>query len=292
MPPDCASYNIPRKSDRVSLALVSCLTVFLLFSLGCSDEPVIPNSGNPVSTFQPAPLNPNNPYDSVGYFHNAILMYALDPADLDTADLADESTLLAAARNLVIGLQSVDVSAWDAGVDFIAQNPNVDWAQYAMTLGPPDFTAKEAYYINRIGYVLANISDSSEIKDSLIQIETDIVNDSWPVDLNVEAGARIAISVAKHSYHWWLWVLDGNRHGAFSKIQGPWKEIAAADHAAAVNNALVQVITTGRVDWRIVGAHAAGASTAAAIKAYWDEIEGFFGWCWEGIKWIGSKIGL
>jgi hypothetical protein len=292
---DCATTKNPATSRHSNLALAGCLVFFLLFGIACSDDPMTPNSVQRVSTYQPAPLNANNPYDSIGYWHNAILMHALDPDNMQPSDTTDQTTFHAAARGLIVNLPGMNIDAWDDGVQFIDDNPTVDWSDYLMTLTSPYLSDKEEYYIHRIGYVLHHVSDSTEIKDSLFQIEYDIVNDTWPAHPDSSAGARIAISVAKHSFYWWLWVFDGSRQGAFNKTQTPpIAKVVAADAAAVVSTVIEQSARGQSLDWVVIAARSAGASAGAAILAYWDDLvaagESFVNWVWNGLKSIGEAI--
>lgn len=259
---------------RVTSFIWILITLPIILS-SCENNAEIVSPGNiTTNSFRKAPFNNNNPFDSVGFYHNELIRYGLVGVDTNVDSTA--SLFWASMKNQMAMIDGVTVSHLQEWADTVSQHPNRDWRDYLSSYSSADFTAREISYINRIGNLLQMDIDTTEGLDSLAQIEADIVMENWPAGDTTEVAARICISVAKHSYYWWKSFFPSSfqkSNTSTEEEEDKLSKVVAADVAGVASWATAAAITGGPIT--LVGAAAASASASitSAIKNYWDDIE-------------------
>lgn len=286
----------------LKLVIFACSAIVVMVLYSCEDKEGIfkliitaqDNSQVPYASFQA-----QNHFDSIGIYHNDILDYALKTFTIasDTLTSANKDTI---QNHFNLGLRQfssalpnpVLISNMDSiistGYWQIHDHQQRDWPAYLATYSNANLTQRELNYIHRMGSLFTmQFSNSQVYKDSLTQIENDIINEVWSAGDTTEYTARVAISVAKHSFTFWEDVANNNSNllsprRKLTKIQRStlpdwvWR-IAGADVAGAI-------IVGSQTGWDPLST-ALGAATASAVQAvvtFWDDLT-----CWFR-KWFGG----
>ncbi|PLX31397.1 MAG: hypothetical protein C0600_05820 [Ignavibacteria bacterium] len=254
-------------------AMPAAIAIFIIGFVACEtldkSNPLTPDSLKRVSIGNYAVgINSDNPHDSIGMYHNSALNFAFRKSISDTGNQQNfQASFIAALEDWKdsINLYSTDwIPAISDAKDTVDNNLNRDWADYLENFSDvANYTAKELYYINRMGALGSNCSNAQEVEDSILAIETDICNDSFNTD---ERAAQVGISVMKHSFYYWSY-LAGEDYLAKSTENLPdWLQVVFAD----VGGAIVGTYSFGFPYGTISG----GVLTSGywAIRNYWDEL--------------------
>ena len=186
---------------------VGIVALALVALFGCSESGTV----NPTNTAPPphvahGPLNPDNPYDSVGIIHNEQCEFYMGYiAETDTTIAQVWAHLSAAVQNLGTN------EGWGQPyIDALLDSAKAQWNRLDASYDPIEelqsynsggaFTEREVQYMNRIGFAFEVAQDSIVLMDSVSQIEADVNTESWNTD---ESAARSVISIAKHSFCFW-----------------------------------------------------------------------------------------
>lgn len=208
----------PTRSIMSSRAVFISLVLLLAVS-GCTEDRTI--LVDPLTSSYPVPggnsiavpyveYNSLNPYDSLGLVHNEAVVYALHY--LSDSSYFESAEALMNRVNEGFKAYFVNERGWltegdadslfDSAMSFIVthQSDMKDPSALA-NFTSSDYSARELYYIHRIGAVIALPSPTYDVvADSLESIENDIVAESWGP---TEYRALKVISVAKYSFHLW-----------------------------------------------------------------------------------------
>ena len=246
----------------------------LLTSCDSKNTEILSPSNGMTFSFKKAPFNNNNPFDSVGFYHNEMIRYGLEGVDTNIDTTA--SLFWASMKTQMSMIDGVTESQLQEYADTVGQYPNRDWRDYLSKYSSTEFTAREIHYINRIGDFLLMDIDTTEGLDSLGQIEADIIAESWPAGDTTEVAARLCISVAKHSYYWWkqFFTSEFQKSNASSEEEeDKLSKVVAADVAGVLSWGASTYILGGPIT--LVGGAAAtvGASITKGIKEYWEDIK-------------------
>jgi hypothetical protein len=187
--------------------------------------------------YYPVPINPNNPYDSIGMYHNTALVFALrralpDSANPETYYNRVISELHDWPDSIGIYFEGWD-DALDAAEDTFDINQTRDWGAYLSTWAPPTLSVNEIYFINRMGALSTSCTSAQQLEDSILAIEDEICNASWGGDENA---AQCCISIFKHSFYFWSTLAGEDYLSKRSKINEElpaWVQFTFADVGGA-----------------------------------------------------------
>ena len=152
------------------------------------------------------PINTANPFELVGQRHNDLVHAVI--ASLHAWDTLDTSHMLGRIQTsgAAWAQDEYDLSA-DRGMELVqaafAMKIDSSAPQRLAIYECTSLTAREEAYLHRIGELLCKENRFDEVEAGLLEIERDILAESWPAGDSTEAAARIAISVAKHSFAYW-----------------------------------------------------------------------------------------
>lgn len=221
---------------RISTTILTVLTFSLLLPQ-CGDDKSVNSSGSfTAPRVAIGPLNAQNPYDSVGILHNERCEYVL-------AYVSETDTTIAQiwAKVCTGVLDYANSVGWTEEYAYESLNSVKDWANSLNTSYSPIqalssissstyITSREANYLNQIGQAFASASDSAGLMSTLLQIETDMVEENWAPN---ESVALSAMSVAKHSFCMWYFTLDmGLQWGIYTASMDVDGHVQARDNGA------------------------------------------------------------
>ncbi len=269
-------YVIPASFILLIMGFVACESLD-------SNGPLSPDALKRVSVDNYAVgINNDNPHDSIGMYHNSALNYALRRSVSDTGDQEDfQDSFIAALEEWKdsINVYSTDwIPAISEAKDTVDNNLSRDWAAYLENLSDADYTAKEQYYINRIGALGSICSDPQDVEDSILAIETDICNDSFNTN---ERAAYVTISVMKHSFYYWSYLAGEDYLAKRTENLPEWLQIVFADAAGAA-------IGTYRYGWPW-GTISGAVLTSGywGIRTFWDDITD---WISGSVETVGGLL--
>ena len=158
-------------------------------------------------------------------------------------------------------------------------------------------TGREVAYIRSIGDVLCRSARFEDIEQALLELEDEILSETWPAGDSTEIHARIAISVAKHSFAYWKHMmivahgLDGASASPLSKSATDVIELTTRADIITAADVLVAVTTAENLEGvpileRLGISILTGGTVSllVAILVYAKEIVSFLGsllpWNW------------
>lgn len=283
--------------------VAACITAFvailLLLVTACSDsasnDPASPPSASVTATpgaVVYGPINHDNPYEQVGLRHNALVHAGL--AGLRAADTVSARALcdraLERAREWCL-FDGIDADFTDQALRHGRDLRRPDDARlWLARFDHPAYSARETHYLRAIGELLLHSASIDETERGLLALEREILVEPWPAEAGKESAARIAISVAKHSFAYWKYVLllaleqkyPSFRKGSIGEqeirieVQTPGQAIAAADIAGAMAGGEHAAVFGPLA--AIKGAIVVGGtcSLVVATMVHHDKIIGFF----------------
>jgi hypothetical protein len=227
-------------------ALITCLGC-LLFAVACTENGttelsmIAPYSADNIPAVYPIAVNTNNPYDSVGIYHNSAMAMIL--RNCQQVNVSHDSLFIVGLQLHQAWPDSMGIFApeWytaciNALNEFNADRTR-DWGAYLENYTSPALSAKEISYINRVGALGTLCATAQAFEDSIIVIETAICDDNWGSNENA---AYLCISITKHSFYFWS-ALAGEQY--FSKTAKTteglpeWASFVLADATGAVVSA-------------------------------------------------------
>ncbi|MCB2205276.1 hypothetical protein KQI65_11045 [bacterium] len=291
------------------LRLAQSITILLVAgTLLCScgessnEAPTLPSSYLAMrkSDLVHAPYHRSNPFDSVGIQHNMLVHHFISSTvPWDTLEMSHMlgrcqssaaewgNKMLGYSREQSLGLVQ---SAFALGIDSTAR---LRLAAYDSPLA----TSRERHYLRRIGEIFCEQTRFEETQRQLDNLEREILAEQWPEGNETEVLARMAISIARHSYAYWKRMMvevSGlpSDEGALRKTatdviirtNSKVQIISAADVIAGTS-AAEAVSGAGLLTQIKVGLISAGAvSGAVAVIVYFDDIVSFLNgimpWNW------------
>lgn len=143
-----------------------------------------------------------NPYDSVGYWHNIILVGTLDKMSLtQTPDATKITPFIVSVTSDKMGV-SLPASYFDTVTGTVADEPNnfqdiLNKTTYSDHLKGSLSTLLKL--INRLG---ESATDYNQVKNAISSYEQGVINDTG-LSQNEKKVALISASVARYSYYYW-----------------------------------------------------------------------------------------
>lgn len=177
--------------------------------IGCTETTNSPSQSQHFRLVPHGPLNPNNPYDSVGIGHNEVLLFGdTYVRETDTTlELLWQSYQAAMGAYCdsvgIVGAEKAYAIAFEDTLLFHEDDFDANWLA---DFNRPGYSDKELEYINRFGRALQVVDDSIGLVDSTLAIESDILSDP-SISLEDDELIYIMIAIGKHSPYtktWWL----------------------------------------------------------------------------------------
>jgi hypothetical protein len=160
------------------------------------------------------PVNTSNPADSTGIWHNrfvAIGLIKLDPAKDTTVARIDQviHSEMISYCNQVGWDYNVFTEAVDAAASYIDQNYDSRYLADLVTetknlTGSSDL---EDRYLDRLFSLVDNVESYQEARDSLDQIESDVLASNWTDSTSIQ----MMVAIVNHSFEMWLFAMDTTR---------------------------------------------------------------------------------
>lgn len=259
------------------------------------------------------PVNTANPFEHVGQRHNDMVHAVIESLHAwDTLDMSH-----------ILGRIQTSGAAWAQEKYDLDSDRSMKLVQSAFAMKidssapqrlaayeSASLTAREEAYLHRIGELLCEENRFDEVEAGLLDIERDILAESWPAGDSTETAARIAISVAKHSFAYWKRMMctvygieDGSVSGGTATVGGT----SGGSLGKTATDVIVEATSRSEIVMAadVIGAIAAGQnaqplgalamleaavitggtlSLAVAVIVYWPEIREFVGklmpWNW------------
>lgn len=301
--------NTVRAYCTQPLRFLAVISAALLLLAAC-DNPPVENHAPVVSAMaMPAgmdvvygPVNNANPFEHVGLRHNDLVHATIASAEpWDTLNVAAmfshirKSVPVWSAANMEIpGDRCIGHVSTAFAMEIDSSAP-----QRLASFTAPGCTAREIDYIRRIGRMFCEAVTFSALEEGLLDLEKRILAEQWPDGNTTETHARIAISVAKHSFSYWKRMfctvagvdplevssfrLRGSGAGSLSKPAEPLikiltkaQTVTAADVLAATSaaEAAAALGPLRQIEAAIVTGGAVSLVVAALV--YFDDIVIFF----------------
>jgi len=296
------SYAFHAYSIRLFAALFTCALLLVSCAEHKDEAPTLPESYTAMrkSNLVHARYNAQNPFDSIGIKHNQIVHAIV--ASMRPWDTLDVSHML--------GRCQTTTCSWAMELLHLSQEQSMELVQSAFALridssarrklaayAHDGATEREQVYIRRLGDILCARDRFEDTERALDALERDILAEAWPRGDSTEVLARMAISIARHSFVYWkrmmCTVTPGlESDGALAKTaedlvirtNSKTKLIVAADvfagtsaAEAAAGGGILAQIQAGLIS-------AATVSAVVAIIVYSDDIVSFLGsllpWNW------------
>lgn len=188
-----------------NLTMIAIMTSLLV---GCSDnQSTQPFSQSHYPRVVHGPLNPSNPYDSLGIYHNMACEYLLTYVrDIDSTFALALPRIELAFENLADSLgwtdNELNTVLWNLEDYANGLDSSETFISRLMNFAAGDgITPREAIYIQEIGEAFNNASDSIGLMNAFLDIEQRMATEDWDPG---EVHALETIAVAKHSFSlWW-----------------------------------------------------------------------------------------
>lgn len=223
----------------VAIALVVCACVIFY---SCSDS----ITGVVETTHYPqyaGPIDTTNICDSAGIYHNKIAGMALIAvADLlDSTQAMIDDTMAAAMIDYSTNTLGWDYSTVVQGVEdgeayFDDNYIDSTFVEFVRddTKDHPGMTEDHDEFIDRLYNVADIFNSEQEAKDSLDQIQADIIAFDWGSDPDEAMLSMIAI--ARHSFDFWLFAWDSTRTlSKTNREASPWRFLKTCFRSAVAD---------------------------------------------------------
>lgn len=289
--------------------LFVALTTLVLFA-ACSEPqveaPEVPSEYLAMrkSDIVYGPVNTANPFEHVGQRHNDLVHAVI--GSLHAWDTLDSSHMLGRIQTSggAWAQEEYDLSA-DRSMELVqaafAMKIDSSAPQRLAAYESASLTAREEAYLHRIGELLCEENRFDDVEAGLLDIERDILAESWPAGDSTETAARIAISVAKHSFAYWkrmMCTVYGIEDGSVSAGTATVSGTPGGSLGKTATDVIVEATSRSEIVMAadVIGAIAAGQnaqplgplamleaavitggtlSLTVAVLVYWPEIKTF-----------------
>lgn len=180
--------------------------------MNCSENTTEVLDESPPPRVPHMPYNESNPYDSTGIYHNIFVENASQYFDEgDTTEVTRFEAMMNAidAQADSLGWSVPQTTAFKDEIGNMANNwGDSAWVySYMANFDSELCTETELDYIHQINEAIVSADDSTELMNSLLSIESQIVTENWGAN---ERAALYGISIAKHSAYYWTTVASLN----------------------------------------------------------------------------------
>ena len=196
--------------NKVIAALITTFVLLTVLS-GCTAPDTITQKG--IILHSSVSLNAGNPYDTVGQEHNVALTYALAHSDSTCAEGTDtlayeESIADTVLKPYLDNYYGISSSQFDSIETIVVNHRSDARPNFFDTVSTAaGLTKKEVSYSQRYGNAMSVAARNGHVLDSILAIETAVVNDTWG---SGENHIQKMISVAKWSCDFWTNEISSN----------------------------------------------------------------------------------